>query len=478
VQAFREAPSGVNSRKYSAVDTADPDDLGPVSRKASENATSPSVDSSLDYRRTARWLRDLLKYPEDYTPLLTRIPPRRKRSSLSRGADSPPDTDVITEPPSRSLTTTSTLPPSTVEPNAINRAVNDLEGLLNEALAVACMFADRHDSLSQEALDDGTVRGYRQLPDLSKSKENLSEVALDDSLDLVPRPQPRHSYTFPTPQRPPLAHVMDSFHTIHATSSITGKRDPDPRPSDNQAYNDAICDIEGSSRYVQVPLRNSSMKQRAERQKPAIGPLAPFPHGSYTSSSGGLSADADVINFKTQYQAAQHGTRPDIIINDHSSAVSLQEAPLDRPVHEERLSHQDHNISLRGKSHVSLQGAQAFSLSRSHRRQPIARDWSPARKQFAAIVACVSTAVIGILLGIFAGIVPSIQYYILDTSHLTVYGNVGCFAGMAIPTFLFWPLPLLHGRKPYILTSLTIAMPLLFIQALSVHSQRFHNIAA
>ncbi|KAH6697154.1 hypothetical protein F5X68DRAFT_162894 [Plectosphaerella plurivora] len=322
---FQEPSPGFNPRKYSAVNIADPDDAQDVSRKPSENASSPTVDSSLDYKRTAHWLRNLLKYPEDYTPSLTRIPPRKKRSSMSRGGESPPDTDAATQTaPSRSLTTSSTLPPS-VQP---------------------------------------------------------------------------------------------------MTSSS----------SDKQAYNDAICDIERSTRYVQVPLRGSSMKQRAEHHMSAGGPLEALPQGSHPSSLGGLSADADVIDFRTQYQAAQHGTRPEIVINEHTSTENLHELPFDRPTHEGRQSHRDHNISLRGKSHVSLQGAQAFSLARSRRRQPIARDWSPARKQFAAIVACVSTAVIGILLGIFAGIIPSIQYYILDTSHLTVYGNVGCFAGMAIPT--------------------------------------------
>ena len=90
-------------------------------------------------------------------------------------------------------------------------------------------------------------------------------------------------------------------------------------------------------------------------------------------------------------------------------------------------------------------------------------------------MACISTALIGILLGIYAGLVPSIQYYIIDRSHATIHGNTGCFLGLAIPTFLFWPLPLLHGRKPYILASLALAMPLLFPQALSVSEQRMTN---
>ena len=58
---------------------------------------------------------------------------------------------------------------------------------------------------------------------------------------------------------------------------------------------------------------------------------------------------------------------------------------------------------------------------------------------------------------------------------MTVHGNTGCFLGLAVPTFFFWPLPLLHGRKPYILSGLSLVLPLLFPQALSVNSQRLAN---
>ena len=81
------------------------------------------------------------------------------------------------------------------------------------------------------------------------------------------------------------------------------------------------------------------------------------------------------------------------------------------------------------------------------------------------------------LLGIYAGLVPSIQYYIIDRSHTAVHGNTGCFLALAIPTFCFWPLPLLHGRKPYILAGLAAAMPLIFPQAITVNIQRLDHTA-
>lgn len=46
------------------------------------------------------------------------------------------------------------------------------------------------------------------------------------------------------------------------------------------------------------------------------------------------------------------------------------------------------------------------------------------------------------------------------------------YAGLALSTFVSWPLPLLHGRKPYILGSLALAMPLQFPQALVISAKR------
>jgi hypothetical protein len=39
---------------------------------------------------------------------------------------------------------------------------------------------------------------------------------------------------------------------------------------------------------------------------------------------------------------------------------------------------------------------------------------------------------------------------------------------MAISTFIFWPLPLLHGRKPYVLAATALVIPLQFPQAIVV----------
>ena len=130
------------------------------------------------------------------------------------------------------------------------------------------------------------------------------------------------------------------------------------------------------------------------------------------------------------------------------------------------------DYSLKDRHHFSIREPKGFSLSRSHRRKPIARDWSTGRKRLVATVDCITTALMGLILGIYAGEVPALQYALADEHHYTILGNVVFFLGLAITTILLWPLPLLHGRKPYTMAALVILLPLQFPQALAVNSPR------
>jgi MFS family permease len=204
--------------------------------------------------------------------------------------------------------------------------------------------------------------------------------------------------------------------------------------------------------------------------KPSYGQLTGT---SYSHSLDGTLTNSEEIDFSTGFVAREHG-------NGKSGAVQgqapIEQAPIELkdtpdpnlpPTSTSRRRKNNHH-DLRGKTHVSLREHKGFSLARSHKRQKIARDWSPGRKRFSAAVACISTALVGILAGIYAGEVPAIQYYIVDFHHYTVLGNVFFFIALSVPTFFFWPLPLLHGRKPYILGAMATAMPLLFPQAIAV----------
>lgn len=130
------------------------------------------------------------------------------------------------------------------------------------------------------------------------------------------------------------------------------------------------------------------------------------------------------------------------------------------------------HIDLNGCRHVDVKGSHNFNVYDTWRHQPNARDWEVSRKRFAATIACINTALIGIIVGIYAGEVPAIQYVIVDLGHSTILGNVVLYLGLAIPTLLLWPLPLMHGRKPYTIMALATALCLQIPQGIAVSSFR------
>lgn len=116
-----------------------------------------------------------------------------------------------------------------------------------------------------------------------------------------------------------------------------------------------------------------------------------------------------------------------------------------------------------------------FHLGHIAKREPIARRWDTVRKRITAFVACFNTGVVGWTVGVYAGMVPGIQYRLADQNHTIIQGNIYLYIGLALTTFFLWPLPLLHGRRPYIIAGLAIAMPLNFPQATIVVSFRSPN---
>ena len=165
---------------------------------------------------------------------------------------------------------------------------------------------------------------------------------------------------------------------------------------------------------------------------------------------------------------------------DHGTITSLRDLGAEGPDTDQTQDGTQirEGYSLRNRHHFSIHEPQGFSLSRSHRRAPIARDWTSTRKRLVATVACVSTALMGLIIGIYAGEVPAIQYAIVDEHHYTILGNVVFYIGLAFPTALFFPLPLLHGRKPYTLGALAILLPLQFPQAVIVGTTRSPYVAS
>jgi hypothetical protein len=466
------------------------------------------VRSSLDYRQTAQWLRELLRYPESYKSKLTELPAemrlRKKRSflrhspSIELGRPRAGTAPVLSDRDTLGGITSSSNCAGQANGNGLMSTVNSLEKLLSEALALASQFVDHQDCNIQgvelqtlglesqhQSQDSGPEIGY-QSPESDRSYKRRSKygsksfynVELEDQHE-THHPAYRHAATMPIAKKASMNRIENNYRMplsfLNSSHSVA---------YEIEQCNPRDCESKGDRKFgrqIDIPPRGSSTGRSKLLPSRTQGQPEVIENNETCSIDGDASDEQELVDFATQYhmrrRAGSQGTGGSL---DHARLHALrstgEDALPERDLAGRRI-HNNHRISLRGRSHVSLRGIQGFSLVKSHRRQPIARDWSIVRKRFVASVACISTALVGILLGIYAGLVPSIQYYIIDTSHATVTGNVGCFLGMAIPTFFCWPLPLLHGRKPYVLSSLALSMPLLFPQALAVSSQRMQHIA-
>lgn len=457
---------------------------GNLQRQVSDgsSARTQSLGSTLDYKRTAQWLREILKYPETYTSKFTELPPKNqaKRSSSAEHRRQS-DTALSSIHPSRRMTGLSSHSRRSepkIDPLIFQRAVNDLEKLMNEAIALASEVVQSADSPSCSKPHRASITLHSRCHSVPGGQDGASQDngtsdcthespgGLED-VDIhndsqQKRPLYQHAATYTgAPERPRLNEILQNYSNKGENATATNFPVHEAPPP--QAVAEAS---------LAVPGRRSSVK--------GVGFASQGPRKA--------SGRTQKLNRKRQYDDLAKGTKDNTVQSQsrqtkpksrgsharHASHESGEDDPSGREA-AGRRPHADHGISLRRRSHVSLRGAQGFSLAKSAKRQPTARDWSPVRKRFVATVACISTALIGIILGVYAGLVPSIQYYIIDQSHATVHGNTGCFLGLALPTFFLWPLPLLHGRKPYIMTSLVLAMPLLFPQALAVNAQRLTN---
>lgn len=307
--------------------------------------------------------------------------------------------------------------------------------------------------------------------------ENLSEIPKESpevttftlQRRLTPYPD---AMEMPPPQEPPSSRLGSKEQTIHLSRKATISEGPSK---------EEVRDFIDTHHAPLIQPRSSSDKIRMGY----IPEERAYDHEMQVlnSSDEDLAGDTYVADFHLtglrgrkiarQWTGSEQQTRPGLGPGNlpQQDTINSMRAPPSIDNSLNRLQEGVENgkgYSLRDRHHFSIRGAQGFSLSRSHRRAPIARDWSTRRKRFVAAVTCINTALLGFIVGIYAGEVPAIQYAIVDQHHYAILGNVVFFLGLAIPNILFFPLPLLHGRKPYTLGALALLLPLQFPQAIAV----------
>ena len=238
---------------------------------------------------------------------------------------------------------------------------------------------------------------------------------------------------------------------------------------------------------TKLSRERSSTQPSSSRTKPALRFLAPPEIGLRTTSANRYQESKTLMPLPTP--AIQLNGENLTVESDEDKEPLLQNPELGHERHFTQIfgipsrhvsmsmAHPSplpkYKIDLNGTRHVDIpERADDLDVHSTCHHAPVARNWPTSRKRFAAWVSCINAACVGLLLGIYAGEVPAIQYVIVDLNRKIILGNVLLYLGLAFSTLLFWPLPLLHGRKPYNLVALSLALCLQIPQGIMVISFR------
>lgn len=488
-----------------------------------ERSATSRKDAHLD--RTKSWLSQVLGPPQRADLRKTSLTQRKfRRNRDSRDTQLRPSI-------SRSSRVTTFSAENAADAAALEAVMKDTERLLNEAMAITCQVSSAptcpHGSMVTELEQDAAIASGNPSPRSptivsrsTGSKQSRGEYPTQQDQDSEPqsfvsnelgvghrRVLPLRSlgrHGIPSANSNSNNVTIPAFPETMTSLHLMKTQDPCHVRKHTSANKTHGCKSRKSPITQQAPAANKlsyhsthhltsvgiSVRDRHVADDETKGFRVFHPHHAATESEifetphicpcgaqystwnlGGLdgSTSDDVIELRRiSNRDGMHSTKhqvPRDVLRSHWKITG-------QSVASRRGSSRRSQLSLRQRSHVSLQPGRKFSMSKSLKKKPIARDWPIARKRLAAAVACFNTALIGLLAGVYSGVLPSIQYMVVDLDHSMVFGNVAFYFGMAMTSFFCWPLPLLHGRKPYIVCSLGIALPLLFPQALAVTEPR------
>jgi hypothetical protein len=114
-----------------------------------------------------------------------------------------------------------------------------------------------------------------------------------------------------------------------------------------------------------------------------------------------------------------------------SLSISRTEFSID----DEPLPPQRYGRDLHVRDHVHRH---MLGLQRDRARQPIARNWSPSKKRLAAIIACINTALLGIMIGVYVSRLLSRVQILVLTLHRQVRSPASSTTWRMRAMSLYW----------------------------------------
>ena len=438
----------------------------------------------------------------------------RKRQSLSEdGPRSDPDTNEPSEnpalpqpqsrrlrvPPIRSLTTrdplhhtsNSTLrvetdgqgqddsssSPAADSAATITEAIAQLESILEEASRLAQSVGE----VGRQAVTRSpTATRPRRRPSESiayKGRKYLERANKDGTLEPVPSSQTPRESRAAAPQitRDTDVVELDRVHNLEEPTQRTqsGFEILPPRPVPEPCPMKTRPKVRIANDTIPPSKADVKAYMGSHSELPVTSRTLSRPEASYSEHPSSLSLPPILkLNDQEMPKEETESRAPSAHRSSFSRMFGIQSRHASLDLGLKPITHA-RTIDLKRVSHVDVTHRPGdFDVFDTCKHAPVARDWPTSRKRFTATVVCINTICVGMLIGIYAGEVPAIQYRIADFHHLTILGNVFLYCGLAVSTFFLWPLPLLHGRKPYTVVGLALAIGLQIPQGVSLGGYR------
>lgn len=368
--------------------------------------------------------------------------------------------------------------------------IREVEDLLNEAISLARQASEepRPTRKISEILPDPSDK-VRPLQRKAKVSLGNTPVAHLPALphvasypSLASTHQESSSYNQAGPKIPTkLQKGNDSPALLHQSrhpslppAATTPLREPEDQLSRRTSLRRALTmggDVRDHVKIYEPPQteRKPASRREERRVRRKLAPLSEDTTNLMQTQNAGVAGDEGLSSEDWE----EKGSLLDSYLSKAEPEPSAFISPkLQNQQPKHRFKSRMEKFDLRNRRHIDIEATGDLSTNRTSHRQPIARDWSTSRKRFAAAISCLNTAMLGIVIGIYAGEVPAIQYALADMHHYAILGNVFLYIGLAIPTCFLWPLPLLHGRKPYTVMALATALPLQIPQGVAVGAFR------
>lgn len=324
---------------------------------------------------------------------------------------------------------------------SFTRIITDLEDMLNHALEIA----GRAVKDSSSALDqrDASIRSLQ-----SSTRGSLISSGFEGTERAVTAPES-------------LADPEEN-NNLNGHSAVDA---PDPQPRSNKIHRDVNT---SSSAAVYSDDGEPTSQSNLEYDKRKRTRRSPLPIIDIKESERERAWQNNLHDVSSEQVStvARKTYSPDNSFNQIASGPEQRfrmEVGRDGEIILIRIPPQ--RLSVDHRRSLPTDGETSNPMSRRYRG---GWEWSLWGKRFTATIACGVVGLIGWIVRSYYAELPQIEEHLEISPTVASLGNSMFFLALAIPTSILWPLPLLHGRKPYLLLSISLLLPLQLPQALSL----------